>query len=126
MDTARQIREILATEVAVHQTLLRLARTRHLLLRQGRMDEAGELGMLEAAHIMVLCDLEDRRGRFPDSVPAVAQTAARARRRIAALVRSLGAVERANAALLERTALAAVPALRPAPARAGAINDVRH
>lgn len=126
MDTARQVREILATEVAVHRTLLRLARMRHLLLRQGRTAESDDLAMLEAAHIMVLRDLEQRRSHLPDAGPAGARTTTGARRRIAALVRSLGAVERANALLLNRTTPAVLSALRPVASRGGISSHVTH
>ncbi len=90
-----QLRRILAQEVAIHRDLLALARTRHVLLKQGRFVEAAELAVREAACIVTLRELETSRSRLhrtatPHHAPA------RSTRQIASLVRSLAAVERTN------------------------------
>ena len=94
--TAGQLRQILERELAVHRELLRLARARHLLLKQGRFDEAADLVVLEAAYIVTLRDLEARRRQLrhkpSTSVPDVAAFT----RQIGTVLRGLGAVERAN------------------------------
>src|SRR2546428_13991909 len=59
--TAGQLRQILERELAVHRELLRLARSRHLLLKQGRFDEAADLAVLEAAYIVTPPGLGARR-----------------------------------------------------------------
>src|SRR3989442_1973931 len=56
--TAGQLRQILERELAIHRELLRLARSRHLLLKQGRFDEAADLAVLETPHIFTLRELE--------------------------------------------------------------------
>ena len=90
-----QLRRILAQEVAVHRDLLALARTRHLLLKQGRFAEAAELAVREAAYIVTLRELETSRSRLRRTArPHPPQ--ARSTRQIASLVRSLAAVERAT------------------------------
>src|SRR3989442_5929918 len=55
--TAGQLRQILERELAIHRELLRLARSRHLLLKQGRFDEAADLAVLEASYIVTLREL---------------------------------------------------------------------
>ncbi len=90
-----QLRRILAQEVAIHRDLLGLARTRHMLLKQGRFAEAAELAVREAVCIVTLRELETSRSRLrrtamPHRAPA------RSTRQIASLVRSLAAVERAT------------------------------
>src|SRR3989442_13199963 len=50
--TAGQLRQILERELAIHRELLRLARSRHLLLKQGRFDEAAALAVLEPPPIV--------------------------------------------------------------------------
>jgi len=93
-----RLRRILEREVAVHRELLRLARLRHVLLRQGRFAEAAELAVVEAAHLVTLRNLEAGRvrlGRPPVRGPVAARTA----QQIAVMVRGLGAVERANRTL---------------------------
>src|SRR5574337_1024439 len=90
-----QLRRILAQEVAVHRDLLALARTRHILLKQGRFDEAAELAVREAACIVTLRELETSRSRLR-RMATPHRTPARPTRQIASLVRSLAAVERAT------------------------------
>ncbi len=120
---AARLRAILQREVVVHRELLRLARSRHILLRQGRFEEAADLAVLEAAYIVTLRDLESRRSTLARQVPDADRVTVRSTRQIAALVRGLGAVERANRALWSQRVLApalaaVVAAARPA-ARAG-------
>lgn len=117
---AGRLRRILEREVAVHRELLRLARSRHMLLRQGRFEEAADLAVLEAVHVVALRDLEAGRIRLgrPSAEDPVA---VRSARQIAALVRGLGAVERANRALWAQRVLNPVlttVASAPAPAHA--------
>lgn len=110
MDEATaQLQAILQREVAVHRELLRLARSRHMLLRQGRFEEAADLAVLEAAYIVTLRDLESRRGRVAGQLPGADRVIVRSTRKIASLVRGLGAVERANRTLWSQRVLA--PAL---------------
>jgi len=90
-----QLRRILAQEVAIHRDLLALARSRHMLLKQGRFAEAAEMAVREAACIVTLRELETSRTRLrrtetPHRAPV------RSTRQIASLVRSLAAVERAT------------------------------
>ncbi len=106
--TAR-LRAILQREVSVHRELLRLARSRHMLLRQGRFEEAADLAVLEAAFVVTLRDLEARRGRLAGQLPGADRVIVRSTRKIASLVRGLGAVERANRTLWSQHVLA--PAL---------------
>jgi len=120
---AARLRAILQREVVVHRELLRLARSRHILLRQGRFEEAADLAVLEAAYIVTLRDLESRRSTLARQVPGADRVIVRSTRQIAALVRGLGAVERASRALWSQRVLApvlaaVVAAARPA-ARAG-------
>ncbi len=96
-----QLRRILAQEVAIHRDLLALARTRHVLVKQGRFAEAAELAVREAACIVTLRELETSRTRFrrtatPHRAPV------RSTRQIASLVRSLAAVERATRELVHK------------------------
>lgn len=90
-----QLRRILAQEVAIHRDLLVLARTRHMLLKQGRVAEAAELTVREAACIVTLRELETSRSRLRRTA-ASHRAPARSTRQIASLVRSLAAVERAT------------------------------
>lgn len=90
-----QLRRILAQEVAIHRDLLALARTRHMLLKQGRFAEAAELTVREAACIVTLRELETSRSRLRRTATSH-RAPARSTRQIASLVRSLAAVERAT------------------------------
>ena len=117
---AARLRAILQREVVVHRELLRLARSRHILLRQGRFEEAADLAVLEAAYIVTLRDLEFRRSRLARQVPGADRVTVRSTRQIAALVRGLGAVERANRALWSQHVLAPVLAAVAAAARPAA------
>src|SRR5947208_15402112 len=94
--TAGQLRQILERELAVHRELLRLARARPLLLKQGRFDEAADLVVLEAAYIVSLRDLEARprqvRHKTSTSLPDVAAFT----RETGTLLRGPAAVERAT------------------------------
>lgn len=108
MDTvSEQMRDLLEREVELHRDLLALARARHCLLRQGRIAEVPQLVHMEARGISVLRDLEATRTRlareFRNHV-GLADDLAVSRRRITALVRQLGAVERANRSLWNRYA----------------------
>jgi hypothetical protein len=123
MDPAQQIREVLSTEILVHRALLRLARTRHVLLRQGRTGEAGAIGLLEAVHHVARRDLEGQRARLMASAPVAAQASLAVLQHIAALARSLSAVERANQALMNQALLAVLHTFRPLPAPS---TGVRH
>ncbi len=117
---AGRLRRILEREVAVHRELLRLARSRNVLLRQGRFEEAADLAVLEAVYIVTLRDLEAGRSRL-GSQSTKDPAAARSTRQIAALVRGLGAVERANRMLWAQRVLnpvLATVASGPAPAHA--------
>lgn len=107
--TAGQLRQILEHELAVHRELLRLARARHVLLKQGRFDEAADLVVLEAAYIVTLRDLEARRRQLRHRTATKVPDVAAFTRQIATLVRGLGAVERANRALWSQRVL--TPAL---------------
>ena len=107
--TAGQLRQILERELAVHRELLRLARSRHLLLKQGRFDEAADLAVLEAAYIVTLRDMESRRRQLRHKTSTKVPDVATFTRQIATLVRGLGAVERANRTLWSERVL--VPAL---------------
>ncbi len=98
---AEQLRRILARQVVVHRDLLALARARHLLLMQGRFQDAAELAVREAACIVTLRELETARSRLGRQA-AQRRAPVRATRQIAALVRGLGAVERANRTLWSR------------------------
>lgn len=115
-----RLRRILEREVAVHRELLRLARSRNVLLTQGRFEEAADLAVLEAVCIVTLRDLEAGRSRL--GRPSTKDpTAARSTRQIAVLVRGLGAVERANRALWAQRELSPVLAsVASGPAPAGA------
>ncbi len=106
--TAGQLRQILERELAVHRELLRLARSRHLLLKQGRFDEAADLAVLEAAYVVALRDLEARRRQLRVTGSADIPDVARFMRQIATLVRGLGAVERANRVLWSQRVLTPV------------------
>lgn len=97
-----EIHQILTREVTVHRELLVLARVKHCLLRQGRWAEAMGLTAVEASHIMALRALERRRGRLVVKSPEILADLSWARRRIATLVRNLGAVERSNLSLWTR------------------------
>lgn len=104
----------------MHRELLGLARSRHVLLRQGRFEEAADLAVLEAAHVVALRDLETGRGRL-GRLSTEDPMAARSARQIAALIRGLGAVERANRTLWAQRVLnpvLAAVAAAPAPAHA--------
>ena len=90
-----QLRRILAQEVAIHRDLLALARTRHMLLKQGRFAEAAELTVREAVCIVTLRELETSRSRLRRTATSH-RAPARSTRQIASLVRSLAAVERAT------------------------------
>lgn len=116
---AARLRAILQREVVVHRELLRLARSRHVLLRQGRFKEAADLAVLEAAYIVTLRDLEFRRRTLAGQVPGADRVTVRSTRQIAALVRGLGAVERANRVLWSQRVLAPVLAAVAAAARPG-------
>src|SRR2546428_703191 len=107
--TAGQLRQILERELAIHRELLRLARSRHLLLKQGRFDEAADLAVLEAAYIVTLRDLESRRRQLRHKTSTKVPDVATFTWQIATLVRGLGAVERANRTLWSERVL--VPAL---------------
>ena len=107
--TAGQLRQILEHELAVHRELLRLARARHLLLKQGRFDEAADLVVLEAAYIVTLRDLEAQRRQLRHKPSTNVPDVARFTRQIGTLLRGLGAVERANRALWAQRVL--TPAL---------------
>lgn len=123
--TAGQLRKILKCEVAVHRELLRLARSRHLLLRQGRFEEAADLAVMEAACIVTLRDLEASRREVTGAASTDAKDVAKLTRQIATLVRGLGAVERANATLWSQRVLApALTAVAAAtiPARQARLN----
>lgn len=117
---AARLRAILQREVVVHRELLRLARSRHILLRQGRFEEAADLAVLEAAYIVTLRDLEFRRSTLARQVPGADRVTVRSTRQIAALVRGLGAVERANRGLWSQRVLAPVLAAVAAAARPAA------
>ncbi len=90
-----QLRRILTQEVVVHRDLLVLARTRHMLLKQGRFAVAAELAVREAACIVTLRELETLRSRLRRTATPH-RTPVRSTRQIASLVRSLAAVERAT------------------------------
>ena len=107
--TAGQLRQILERELAVHRELLRLARARHLLLKQGRFDEAADLVVLEAAYIVTLRDLEARRRQVRHKTSTSVPDVAAFTRQIGTVLRGLGAVERANRALWAQRVL--TPAL---------------
>ena len=117
---AARLRAILQREVVVHRELLRLARSRHILLHQGRFEEAADLAVLEAAYIVTLRDLEFRRSALARQVPGADRVTVRSTRQIAALVRGLGAVERANRELWSQRVLAPVLAAVAAAARPAA------
>src|SRR3989442_4616606 len=63
--TAGQLRQILERELAIHRELLRLARSRHLLLKQGRFDEAADLAVLEDASIVTPLEPAGERRDLP-------------------------------------------------------------
>jgi hypothetical protein len=92
--------------VAVHRDLLALARTRHLLLKQGRFQEAAELALREAACIVTLRELETSRNRL-GRTSLQHRVPARSTRQIAALMRSLAAVERSTRQLWHKQVSAA-------------------
>lgn len=102
MSEVEEIRHILSREVTVHRELLALARAKHCLLRLGRWEEAMRLSSVEASHITTIRTLEARRSRLSVNSPEVVAHLSWARRRIATLVRNLGAVERANLGLWTR------------------------
>lgn len=97
-----EIRHILTREVTVHRELLALARAKHCLLRQGRWEDAMRLSSVEASHIMTIRALEARRSRMMATSPEIVTHLSWAKRRIAMLLRNLGAVERANLGLWTR------------------------
>jgi hypothetical protein len=87
---------------------------------QGRFQDAAELAVREAAGIVTLRELETSRSRLGRRT-AQRRAPARSARQIAALVRGLGAVERANRTLWNRQApatLLAIFATTAVPARA--------
>ena len=96
-----QLRRILAQEVAVHRDLLALARTRHMLIKQGRFAEAAESAVREAACIATLRELETSRSRLSRSATPH-RAPVRSTRQITSLVRSLAAVERATRQLWDK------------------------
>lgn len=86
----------------MHRDLLALARNRHVLLKQGRFQEAAELAVREAACIVSLRELEMSRSHLRTLPQQRIPT--RSARQITALVRSLAAVERATRELWTKQA----------------------
>jgi hypothetical protein len=91
--TGHDGQQILDRELALHRELLALARLRHIALRQGRLAALCTLRAAEAPRVSELRRLEAARsGLHGAGGEAAAQ--------IAATIRALGSVERANRALL--------------------------
>jgi hypothetical protein len=89
----------------MHRQLLRLARSRHLLLKQDRFEEAADVAVMEAAFIVTLRDLEARRRQVARQASAETRSVAKLSRQVTTLIRGLGAVERANFALWSQRVL---------------------
>ncbi|MDR7451423.1 MAG: hypothetical protein QN141_03570 [Armatimonadota bacterium] len=90
---------ILDQELAVHRELLAIARLRHRLLREGRFGGLYALRVAELARLSTLRRLEAARAPLEAAETAEVREIAP---RIAAIIRQLGRVERANQALLVR------------------------
>lgn len=100
MEDARgQLKQILDRELALHRELLAIARLRHIVLRQGRVAGLYALRSAEVFRVSELRGLEAARARL---APEVTGDVLDAAPRIAATIRRLGAVERANRSLLVR------------------------
>lgn len=106
-NTFRLLRQILNRELVLHGDLLAAARLRHLLLRQGRLADLRALDPVEAMKVGEVRHLETMRGtlaaRLHDG--GAPRDLADTSRRIGALMRRIGTVERANRALLARRAV---------------------
>lgn len=108
MDEVSAIRQLLDREINLHRELLALARLRHCLLRQRRWTEAMRLRWLEETKVSHLRTLEALRSRLAGRFAKqreIATHLASAARRIASLIRQLGAVERATQRLWKRYAV---------------------
>jgi len=105
-DTIR-LRQILDRELALHRELLAMARLRHILLRQGRITQLHVLHPPEATKVAEVRHLEQSRTALATRLRdrGTPHDLAEATRRIGALIRRIGAVERANRALLARHAV---------------------
>lgn len=103
----RLARQILDRELVLHRELLRMARLRHMLLRQGRLGEMRALYPVEARKVAEVRHLESMRGALAPRIQhrVTPSDLANATRRIGALIRRIGAVERASWALLARNAV---------------------
>lgn len=96
MDGSRSEQQILDRELVLHRELLAIARLRHIALRQGRLAALYPLRTAEGSRVSELRGLEAAR-------PAVGgNRGGETAPRIAAMIRRLGSVERANRALLVR------------------------
>lgn len=84
-----------------------MARLRHMLLRQGRITDLHALHPVEATKVAEVRHLEHMRGAMAARAHdrGAPRDLADRSRRIAALIRRIGSVERANRALLERHAV---------------------
>ena len=92
------LRQILDRELALHRELLAIARLRHIVLRQGRVAGLYALRTAEVSRVCELRGLEAARARLVTEDREALDAAPR----IAATIRRLGAVERANRSLLVR------------------------
>lgn len=90
-----ELKQILERELALHRELLAIARLRHIMLLQGRLAALYALRAAEEPRVTELRRLEAGRARLDGS-------GAEAGPRIAAMIRALGSVERANRLLLVR------------------------
>jgi hypothetical protein len=93
------LRQSLDRELALHRELLAIARLRHIVLRQGRVAGLYALRTAEVSRVCELRGLEAARARL---VTEANEDVLDAAPRIAATIRRLGAVERANRSLLVR------------------------
>ncbi|GEM_PF-2708689 len=106
-NTIRLLRQILDRELVLHRELLAMARLRHILLCQGRIDDLRALYPAEARKVAEVRHLEEMRGTLAPQIHdrVAPPDLAEATRRIGALIRRIGAVERASWALLARHAV---------------------
>lgn len=105
--TIRLLRQILDRELALHRELLAMARLRHILLRQGRITDLHVLHPTEATKVAEVRHLEHMRGALAARVHdgGAPRDLTDRSRRIGALIRRIGSVERANRALVARYAV---------------------
>jgi len=95
-----ELESILDQELALHRELLAIARLRHIMLRQGRVGALYALRTAEASRVSTLRRLGAARAHLAGRSDAGERREVTPR--IAATIRRIGAVERANRALLVR------------------------